>query len=284
MYSMIKVLAKKFSIGCACSHLVAYNSKIGKIQNIPYEDIIDMVKTGSEEVYKCRIENGILKFSYELDWNENMMPFSMFALKQYSDGVMDCIDIYENRLFVTNKYIEKQYYKRNSIIEIRADLCESVNHSSKACRKEEAESINRKLAMIGAPYMFDSLMHLIITDYSKHIERLDIPKACTAILPWNLSNVDTDTVIINEGCRKIYDTAAMDGKMQNIEISGTVNDIGEFAFSGCKELKSVVLHKGIKRIHDCAFLGCDKIKEVFVPKSTKLGRNVFDNTVRIIRT
>lgn len=281
---MIKVLAKKFSIGGICSHMVAYNSKTGKIQNIPYEDIIEMVRTGSEEVYKCRIENGVLKFSYELDWNENMMPFSMFALKQYSDDIMDCIDIYGNRIFVTNKYIEKQYYRRNSIIEIRMELCEEVKRRSEACRKEQAESINRKLAVMGLPYMFDSLMHLIVTDYDKHIERLDIPKTCTAILPWNLSNVNADTVIINKGCRKIYDTAAMDGKIQHIEISGTVNDIGEFAFSGCRELKSVVLHEGIKRIHNCAFLGCDRIEEVFVPKSTKIGRNVFDNTVKIIRT
>ncbi|RBI34055.1 leucine-rich repeat domain-containing protein, partial [Metamycoplasma hominis] len=41
--------------------------------------------------------------------------------------------------------------------------------------------------------------------------------------------------------------------MESITIPGSVKEIGESAFSGCENLKEVILNEGLERIGDYAF-------------------------------
>ena len=57
-----------------------------------------------------------------------------------------------------------------------------------------------------------------------------------------------------------------------------VRHIGSDAFSGCKELTSVVLPESIETIGSFAFSGCERLRDIQIPTSvTNVGRSAFFN-------
>ena len=56
--------------------------------------------------------------------------------------------------------------------------------------------------------------------------------------------------------------------MQNVSIPESVTAIGDFAFYGCKSLKSVSIPNGAATIGDSAFFGCDALQQIKVPRGT----------------
>jgi hypothetical protein len=45
--------------------------------------------------------------------------------------------------------------------------------------------------------------------------------------------------------------------------------IGTQAFAGCKQLESVILGEGMKKIPPVAFAGCTNLKNVHIPETVK---------------
>lgn len=83
-------------------------------------------------------------------------------------------------------------------------------------------------------------------------------------------------VIIPEDVRKIGERAFAYKAVSSVEIPGSVEEIGPFAFEHCTGLREVVLHEGIRAIGHGAFSECDKLEEVKIPDSVQeLGNNVF---------
>ncbi len=95
------------------------------------------------------------------------------------------------------------------------------------------------------------------------------------------------------------------GKLESVNIPGTVTEIGAFAFdfcrdlkeidlpngiteirdevfSGCKSLKSVNIPEGVKSIGACAFDGCESLEEIALPKDlNKIGKSAFVRCSRL---
>ena len=97
------------------------------------------------------------------------------------------------------------------------------------------------------------------------LESIDIPTGVTGIgynafrfTPWEKEQ--GDMVILN-GILVRYQ-----GSNADVVIPGHVTTIGEKAFEGCKNLKSVEIPDSVKYIGPNAFEGCGKLKSVKLPK------------------
>ncbi|MCI5819146.1 MAG: leucine-rich repeat domain-containing protein, partial [Acidaminococcus sp.] len=97
-------------------------------------------------------------------------------------------------------------------------------------------------------------------------------KIKTLILGCSNSVIPTDGSVISigdwafVGCRGL----------KSITIPGKVISIGFEAFCGCEDLTNVTIENGVTIINGCAFYGCSGLTSIIIPKSvTSLGGHVF---------
>ena len=65
----------------------------------------------------------------------------------------------------------------------------------------------------------------------------------------------------------IGDEAFYDSEVTGIDIPGSVRSIGCYAFTGCENLRSVVIGEGCDTIYDDAFSGCVSLSDLVIPNS-----------------
>ena len=71
-------------------------------------------------------------------------------------------------------------------------------------------------------------------------------------------------------------------KLTKIDIPANVKEIGEFAFTDCIGLESVMLHDGLQTIDDFAFQDCYKLNSIIIPDTvTKLGEAAFYSCIAL---
>ncbi|WP_181819071.1 leucine-rich repeat domain-containing protein, partial [Metamycoplasma hominis] len=75
-----------------------------------------------------------------------------------------------------------------------------------------------------------------------------------------------DNFFIYKNNKKIL--AYLDKKATKVTIPGSVKEIGESAFSDCKNLKEVILNEGLEKIGAWAFFNTN-IKSITIPGSVK---------------
>ncbi|MCZ2781740.1 leucine-rich repeat domain-containing protein, partial [Metamycoplasma hominis] len=75
-----------------------------------------------------------------------------------------------------------------------------------------------------------------------------------------------DNFLIDKNNKKIL--AYLDKKTTKVTIPDSVKEIGEGAFSGCRNLKEVILNEGLEKIRAGAFLNT-KIESITIPDSVK---------------
>ena len=66
-------------------------------------------------------------------------------------------------------------------------------------------------------------------------------------------------------------------------ITYSVTGISEFAFNNCSSLVSVTIPNSVTSIGGAAFYGCSSLRSVSVPSHTKIGKESFQTTCKIIR-
>ena len=78
-------------------------------------------------------------------------------------------------------------------------------------------------------------------------------------------------VVIEEGITAIG-ANAFSGmwKLEVLEIAGSVERIGEYAFEGCESLKTVIMSNGVAEIAMGAFTECESLSEVEIPESVEI--------------
>lgn len=75
-------------------------------------------------------------------------------------------------------------------------------------------------------------------------------------------------LIINENIKE-YGFSDFDS-IETVGIEDGVTEIGNGAFTGCKNLKKVTLPNTINKIGSFAFMGCGKLEEINIPQSVEL--------------
>ena len=98
-------------------------------------------------------------------------------------------------------------------------------------------------------------------------------------VPSTLSRVD-----IMPATEKIGENAFKDSQVLNITLPNGLNEIGSYAFYGCKELKRVSFPEKstLKAIGDSAFENCSALKSVLISKPVEvIGKKAFKNCVNL---
>ncbi|MGC7169753.1 leucine-rich repeat protein [Metamycoplasma hominis] len=124
--------------------------------------------------------------------------------------------------------------------------------------------------------------------WNTHIESITIPSSVKEIeecaLPtWNISSILIDSnnknfeikdnFFIDKNNKKIL--GYLDKKTSKVTIPNNVKEIGDCAFSGCRNLKEVILNEGLEKIGAWAFEDT-KIESITIPSSIKeIGDNAF---------
>ncbi len=81
---------------------------------------------------------------------------------------------------------------------------------------------------------------------------------------------------------EIMDQYAFTGSgIEIIEIPGNVDAIIPFTFKDCRELNTVVIHKGTKKIHSFAFEDCVNLELAAVPSDTEISHDAFNGCIKL---
>lgn len=94
-------------------------------------------------------------------------------------------------------------------------------------------------------------------------------------------------IVIPDNIKEIGDEAFSDCKnLTSITIPSSVKYIGEFAFLWCVKLKEIRIPTGVKELHHGVFSNCWDLSEVIIPKSvTKIGDEAFyecNNLINVV--
>ena len=103
---------------------------------------------------------------------------------------------------------------------------------------------------------------------------LNKSKLTAKVTYYNKDDSDVNGIVVNanyvKGNLKIPKTVNYSGKTY------TVTSIGDWAFTYCTELTSVVIPNSVTYIGELAFSGCFRLKNVKIPKSvTYIGEDAF---------
>ncbi len=90
----------------------------------------------------------------------------------------------------------------------------------------------------------------------------------TNVIPGSVEIVDNvkecEELIVSNGVKLIKE---LPKSLKRIELPGTVETIGAFAFANCVKLESIVFSEGLKKIENGAFRNCKSIKALAFPAS-----------------
>ena len=103
--------------------------------------------------------------------------------------------------------------------------------------------------------------------------------------PWYEHADSIRKVVIGDGVTSVgnyafyRDWSASDpsyNKLTSVSIAGSVTEIGEWAFQGCQNIKTLTLGEGLQKIGMYAFSHCESLTEVTLPSTTtSFGAHVF---------
>ena len=94
-------------------------------------------------------------------------------------------------------------------------------------------------------------------------------------------NDEVKSITLADTVTFVGDNAFKDVKVE-ITVKGALTHIGESAFSGCTELKSIKLGEGLTTIPPAAFLGCSSLVELVLPSTLeKIDENAFEDCTSV---
>lgn len=80
---------------------------------------------------------------------------------------------------------------------------------------------------------------------------------------------------VPEGIKYLLDAEFYNKSFVEVSLPEGLEEIKEFAFMRCKDLKRIVIPSTVKLIERCAFMGCDSLEEVIVPETTLIETSAF---------
>ena len=192
-----------------------------------------------------------------------------------------------------------QYCKALTSVNLSLGLTEINNYAFNGCESLTSVTLPATLTSIGQEAFHDckSLKSVVIPEGvisigldafkdCKSLTTLSIPagvqyyfdpfEGCDAIEHLNVSCMfvgrfgsNVTTLVLGEGVTNIEGNA-FDGctKLNSVQFSNTVREVGPYAFRNCSSLTSIVLPESLTQIDDRAFYGCKNLMSVTCNAST----------------
>ena len=89
----------------------------------------------------------------------------------------------------------------------------------------------------------------------------------------NLDNISLeikdDTLIITGSGKIKFDSVKSNNDFSKVVIEEGITSIGDYAFEGCRNLKSVFIPDGVGEIGESAFCKCRNLESINIPDSVK---------------
>ena len=82
-----------------------------------------------------------------------------------------------------------------------------------------------------------------------------------------MSSSQLETVEIEEGLEEIASFAFWNSGVVSINLPSTLKTIGDYAFSSCVNLESLVIPSSVTEIGEQAFVGCSGLRKVTLPRA-----------------
>ena len=99
---------------------------------------------------------------------------------------------------------------------------------------------------------------------------------------WAFYKDDIKKIIVENGITSIGDGAFNDCQAEEVEIADTVTKVSDFAFSGCRKLKRIVIPEAVNYLGVECFVNCDELEEVIINGSIeRLASNMFKNCQKL---
>lgn len=130
-------------------------------------------------------------------------------------------------------------------------------------------------------YKYDSeLGGVAITNYKAQSFKLHIPDTIEGekVVAVYLDNLDMEItqIIMPDSVKDFKFSESITDALQFVNIPNGVTEIGEDAFSECKNLKSITIPNGVTEIGSGAFSGCASLTSITIPDSvTEIGGYAF---------
>ena len=156
------------------------------------------------------------------------------------------------------------------------------------------------LPVAGADYdqfLYNGIQYIVLSESEHTVEtrgprslsgHVDIPSTVvyngetytvTGIGMFSFSSSGITSMTLPPTIDHIGSTAFGNSKLEEINLPSSLKHIYMFAFSGCKNLKSIVLPEGLLTLGDMAFMYDSSIEEINLPSTlTSLGGDCFTGT------
>ncbi|QKX39421.1 leucine-rich repeat domain-containing protein [Metamycoplasma hominis] len=164
------------------------------------------------------------------------------------------------------------------------DTVKEIGESAfSGCTNLKEVILNEGLEKIGAKAFLDTNIESITIPGSVKeigVRAFDFSRISHISINSNNKNFEIkDNFFIDKNNKKIL--AYLDEKATKVTIPGSVKEIGEWAFYGCKNLKEVILNKGLEKIGAWAFSDT-KIESITIPGSVKeIGEDAFNGCTNL---
>ena len=175
-----------------------------------------------------------------------------------------CKNLADTSGFVTILNTLFNYYGKDSEIVIPDNIRRIEKLAFSSCDSIRIVICSNSVESIG-DHAFSHCINLSDVRFAnKLIEIGDSAFECC----YSLTNIRLPDSLETIGSSAFYVTG-----LTELVVPGATKEIGERAFSGCHDLKRVILQEGISAIGDSAFFGCDNLTAIVLPESLTEIRN-----------
>lgn len=139
----------------------------------------------------------------------------------------------------------------------------------------ETETENVKNSEINWSYeeLEDGTLSIYAYDAENVPETIEIPSEINGKMVTKLEGVFSQEdrvkrVVIPESVTIIgSDTFLLSSSIEEVDIEGNIESVGENAFFCCEKLNKLYFNEGLKKIYTCGIEGCPSLKEVHLPNT-----------------
>jgi hypothetical protein len=239
------------------------DSDSGEVQDIPYNNVVNAIKTKNVTVDGIDISTGEPKGSNgsfdrytQLVDGITIGKCPVVIIKEYPDKIYDVANhlgaIAHMDMESIIKFSETEGIANGRIVETENNkYISSISGEYQKDRsfkdRASGEKLKLKMNMIGLDSVKLSDRNYLV-GLNKETEHIAIGKGCLGIEPYGLKDFT---------------------KLKEITLPSTCTDLGIGAFLNCVELENIEIPEGVAVIPKQCFAGCKKLTKIVLPNSIR---------------